>query len=80
MSGIEMARTRFMRFSGTAGTRGRDVKGEGQVKKSEAESTDVRAEDGPTRSSEDASVMDAERRGRIVPVESWVNSFGRMSA
>jgi hypothetical protein len=79
VSGIEMARARSRRFSGTAGTRDRDVKGESQVKKSKAESTDARAEDGPTRSSVEASVMGAERRGRIASVELRANFFGRMS-
>jgi hypothetical protein len=49
VSGIEMARARFRRFSGTAGTRYRDVKEESQVKKSETESTNARAKDGPIR-------------------------------
>jgi hypothetical protein len=49
------------------------------VKKSEAQSTDARPEDGPTRTSDEASVMDVEQRGRVVPVESMVNSFRRMS-
>ena len=46
----------------------RDVKGRGQVKKSEAASTDVRDEGGPTRSSVEATVMVAEQRGRAIPV------------
>ena len=46
----------------------------GQVKKSEAESIDARSEGGPIRSSVDASVMDVERRDRIVPVEPRANS------
>lgn len=49
------------------------------MKKSEAKSTDARNEDGSIHSSEDAPVMGAERRGRVVPVESQVNSSGRMS-
>ena len=76
VSGIEMARARFRRFSGTAGTRDRDAKGDSQVKKSKAESTNARAEDGPTRSSVEAPVMGAERRGRIASVESHANSLG----
>ena len=79
MSGIEMARARFRRFGGTAGTRDRDVKGDSQVKKSKTESTDARAEDGPICSSVEAPVMGAERRGRIASVESQANSLGRMS-
>ena len=63
VSGIEMARARFRRFGGTAGTRSRDAKGEGQVKKSETESTEARTEDGPTRSSAEVSVMDAQPKG-----------------
>jgi hypothetical protein len=49
------------------------------VKKSEAKSTDARPEDGPARTSYEASVMDVEQRGRVVPVESAVNSVRRMS-
>ena len=79
VSGIEMARARFRRFSGTAGTRFRDAKGDSQVKKSKTKSTNARAEDGLTRSSDDAPVMGVERRGRIASVESPVNSFRRMS-
>lgn len=79
VSGIEMARSRFRRFGGTAGTRGRDEKGGCQVKKSEAASTDARSEDGPTRMSAEAPVMGVEQRGRVVPVVSVVNSVGRMS-
>lgn len=79
VSGIEMARARFRRFSGTAGTRNRDVKEESQVKKSKTESTNARAEDGLTRSSVDVPVMGAEQRGQVVSAESQANSFGRMS-
>jgi len=49
------------------------------VKKSKTESTNARAEDGPTRSSVDVPVMGAERRGRVASVDSQVNSHGRMS-
>jgi hypothetical protein len=49
------------------------------VKKSETESTEARPEDGSARSSVEVSVMDAERRGRVVPVEPWVNSERRMN-
>lgn len=59
----------------------RDVKGAGQVKKSEAQSTEARSEGGSPRSSVDAAVMVAERRGRVVPAEPGVNfQCGRMSA
>lgn len=71
-----MARARFRRFSGTAGTRDRDVKGESQVKESETQSTDARTEDGPTCSSVDAPVMGAELRSRVASVESQANSLG----
>jgi len=58
----------------------RDAKGDGQVKKSEAQSTEARHGDGPIRSSVEATVMVAERRDRIVSAEPCVNSlFGRMS-
>ena len=79
VSGIEMARARFRRFSGTAGTRYRDVKEESQVKKSKTESTNARSEDGLTRSSVDAPVMGAERRCQVASVESRANSLGRMN-
>jgi hypothetical protein len=79
VSGIEMARARLRRFNGTVGTQYRDVKGGRQVKKSERQSTDARIEDGSPRSSFDASVMDAERRGRIASADSRVNFPGRMS-
>lgn len=79
VSGIEMARARFRRFNGTVGTQYRDVKGEHQVKKSEMQSTDARIEDGSTCSSVDASVIEAERRGRIASADSQVNFSGRMS-
>jgi hypothetical protein len=74
-----MARARFRRFSGTAGTRLRDAKGDSQVKKSEIESTNARTEGGQARSSDDAPVMGVERRGQVALVESPVNSLGRMS-
>ena len=79
VSGIEMARVRFGRFSGTAGTRNHDAKGAHQVKKIEMQSTEARSEGGPTRSSGEAPVMGVERRGRVVPAGSWANSCGRMS-
>ncbi len=44
------------------------------MKKSETKSTDARTEDGPTRSSEDAPVIGAERRGRVAPAELQANS------
>lgn len=56
-----------------------DAKGACQVKKSEALSTEARFGDGPTRMSDEVSVMDAERRGRVVLVTSVVNFFGRMN-
>jgi hypothetical protein len=49
------------------------------VKQSEALSTDARREDGLARSSDEATVMVVERRGRVALVDSGVNSFGRMS-
>lgn len=79
VSGIEMARARFRRFNGTVGTQHRDVKGGRQVKKSEMQSTDARVEDGLPRSSDDVSVMDAERRGRVASADPWANFFGRMN-
>ena len=76
VSGIEMARARSRHFQGTAGTRSCDAKGRSQVKQSEAASAEARHEGGPTRSSADGSVMDAERRGRVVSVEAYVISWG----
>ena len=61
------------------GTQCRDVKGEHQVKKSEMQSTDARIEDGSTCSRVDASVMEAERRGRIASADSQANFSGRRS-
>ncbi len=79
ISGMEMARARFRRSSGTAGTRRCDAKGESQVKKSKTERTEARAEDGPTCSSDEALVMSVERRSRAAPVELPTNSRWRMS-
>jgi len=79
VSGIEMARSRFRRFGGTAGTRNGDVKGACQVKKSEALSTNARFEGGPTRMSVEGPVMGMEQRGRIVPVAPASNLVKRMS-
>ena len=79
VSGIEMARARFRHFGGTAGTWDRDVKGERQVKKSETQSTEARSEVGPTRGSDEAPVMDVERRGRVASAELPANSPGRMN-
>ena len=58
----------------------RDAKGDGQVKKSEAQSTDARLEDGPIRSSDEAAVMVVERRDRVTSAGLRVNFFGRRSA
>lgn len=57
----------------------RNAKGDSQVKKSKTESTKERTEDGPTCSSDDASVKGAEQRGWVTSVESPVNSCERMS-
>lgn len=62
------------------GNLGCDAKGDGQVKKSETQSTDAQTEAGLTRSSVEAPVMGAERRGQIVLAEACANFFGRMSA
>lgn len=64
VSGIEMARVRNRLICGTAGTRCCDVKGDGQEKKIEAQSTETQSGDGLTCSSDEGSVMDLERRGR----------------
>ena len=61
------------------GNSDRDAKRACQAKKSKALSTDARFEGGPTRRSDEAAVMDAEQRGRVVPVVSLVNSSGRMN-
>ena len=63
-SGIEKARVRNRLFCGTAGTRCCDVKGDGQEKKIEAQSTEAQSGDGPTGISVEGSVMDLERRSR----------------
>ena len=56
-----------------------NVKGEDQVKKSEIESTEVSFGDGPICSGVEASVMDVERRDRIVLVDFLANSGWRMN-
>jgi len=61
------------------GNSDRDGKRKDQVKKSKVESIEARSEDGPTSISVEALVMSAEPRGRVVPVETCVNSLGRMS-
>jgi len=61
------------------GNSGRDAKRKGQVKKSKVESIEARSEGGPTRISVEALVMSAQPRGRVVPVQTGANSFGRMS-
>lgn len=66
-------------FSWNCGNSDQNVKGEGQVKKSETLSTDVWFEDGRTCTSAEGSVMEPEQRGSVVPATPRVNSFGRMS-
>ena len=63
-SGIEKARLRNRLFCGTAGTRRCDVKGDGQEKKIEAQSTEAQDGDGLACSSVEGSVMDLEQRRR----------------
>ena len=46
------------------------------MKKSKTESTNERAEGGPTCKSVDAAVMAAEQRGWITSAESQANSLG----
>ena len=77
VSGIEMARARSGLLCGTAGTCDCDVKGDGQEKPSQGLSTKAQRGDGPTRSSEERSVMDLERRGRVVLPESSSTRKGR---
>ena len=50
------------------------------MKKSKIESTEVLFEDGLACSSVDAFVTNAERRGRVIPVDFRANSIRRMSA
>jgi ribosomal protein L2 len=69
VSGIEMARARSGLLCGTAGTWCCDVKGAGQEKKIEVQSTEAQARDGLTRISVEEPVMGLERRGRIVLLE-----------
>jgi len=54
-------------------------KGEGQVKKSKAQSTDAWCGGGPACSSVEFTVMVKEQRSRIVPVNTCVNFARRMS-
>lgn len=53
VSGIEMARVRFGRLCGTAGTCRCDAKGEGQEIKFLTQSTNTQRRGGLTRSSDD---------------------------
>ena len=69
VSGIEMARTRSGLLCGTAGTWCCDAKGADREKKIEVQSTEAQARDGSPRSSVEESVMDLERRGRVVLLE-----------
>jgi hypothetical protein len=62
------------------GNSGCDAKRKDQVKKSKVESIEARSEDGPACISVEGLVMSVERRGRVVPVQTCVNSLGRMSA
>jgi len=77
VSGIEMARARSGLLCGTAGTWRCDVKGAGQEKRIEAQSTEAQPRDGPTRSSVEEPVMGLERRGRIVLLEHVSTCMGR---
>jgi hypothetical protein len=77
VSGIEMARVRFRLFCGTAGTRDCDVKGDGQEKKIEAQSTDAQNGDGPTCNSVEEPVMGSEQRGRVDRLRSPPTRKGR---
>lgn len=56
------------------GNSSRDAKGDCQVTQSKALSTDARLEDGLARMSDEAAVMAAEQRGRVVLVDPMVNS------
>ena len=77
VSGIEMARVRSGLLCGTAGTCECDVKGDGQEKPSQGRSTKAQRGGGRTRSSNEGSVMDPERRGSIVLLESSSTGKGR---
>ena len=61
-------------FVWNAGTCRFNVKGEVQVRDPHKnESTDVKNRGGTTRSSDEASVMGVERRGRVVQFVCWIN-------
>ena len=77
VSGIEMARARSGLLCGTAGTCDCDVKGDGQGKPSQGLSTEAQRGGGRTRSSDERSVMDWERRGPVVLLESSSTRKGR---
>jgi len=79
MLGVKVARVRFRRVCGTAGTRSRDAKGRNQVKKSKVASTDARREGVSIYSSDEVSVMGKERRNRVVLVNVLANSLLRMN-
>lgn len=46
------------------------------MKQNKALSTNVRLEDGPARTSDEAAVMAAEQRGRVALVDPIANSLG----
>lgn len=54
-----------------------DVKGDGQEKKIEAQSTNAHSRGGPTRSSDETAVMAVERRGRMGLLNSASTRKGR---
>lgn len=54
-----------------------DVKGDGQEKKIEAQSTEAQCRGGSTRSSDEAAVMAVERRGRVGLLDSVSTRKGR---
>jgi hypothetical protein len=56
-------------FSTERGNLARGVKGNPQVPNSMRENTDIRDRGGATRSSEEAAVMDVERRGCVIQLE-----------
>jgi hypothetical protein len=68
VSGIEMARSRFGLLCGTAGTCAAMLRETAKKSPFKAQSTEAQRRGGLTRSSDEGSVMDLERRGWIVSV------------
>ena len=77
--GIEAARFGSGLLRGTAGTCDAMQRERRKRRSREADSTDVHHRGGATRSSDEASVMEVERRGCVIRLTTTVNYEGRRS-